>query len=338
MALQFLEGFDHFTTAQASRKWTTVVGNGAIVSPGRFSSGQAWQFDNVGTTSYIEKTLTARNTFVVGFAFQVAYGDASAPFLRFIDSSTEQIDLRVTSTAGFQFTRNGTPLATSADNVIAFGYYNYIELKIFIDNSTGYVQLRVNGTEVINEPALDTQNSANSTADRIRLQPFSNSGSYDMRFDDMYVFDSTGTFNNNFVGECRVETHFPSANGALVEFTPTGAGTNYQCVDETTSNDDTDYTLANTVGARDVYTVAPYTFVGNIYGVQLSVTHRKDDVGNRSVAPLARVSSTLYEGTTDTCLSQYKMSSKIWEKNPDTAAQWSVAEVNAAQFGLIIKA
>lgn len=336
MALQFLEGFDHYTTAQAVRKWTTVVGNGVIVSPGRFN-GQAWQFNNVGTTSYLEQNLVARDTFIIGVAFQIAYGDASVPVIRFMDDTNDQIDIRVTSTAGFQFTRNGTPLATSADNVIAFGYYNYIEAKVVVDNSAGVVQLRVNGVQVINQGSIDTQNTGNASINRIRFQPFSNSGAYDMRIDDIYIIDDTGTFDNGFLGECRVETHFPSANGTFVEFTPVGAGTNYQAMDETTSNDDVDYTQANVVGNRDIFTVSNYTFVGQVYGLQVTGTHRKDDVGNRTVAPLARINGSQYEGTVDTCLSQYKMAKKIWEKNPDTNAQWTISEVNAGQYGIIIK-
>jgi hypothetical protein len=336
MALQFMEGFDHYTTGQAGRKWTSVVGNGAIVAPGRFG-GQAWQFNNVGTTSYLEQNLTARDTFILGVALQIGYGDATTPIIRFMDDNNDQVDIRVTSTAGFQFTRAGVPLGTTADNVIAFGYFNYIEAKVLVDNTVGYVQLRINGAEVLNVPALDTQATSNSRINKIRFQPFSNSGSYDMRLDDIYILDDTGTFDNAFLGECRVETRFPSANGAFVEFTPVGAGSNFQCVDETTSNEDTDYTQGNIVGNRDLFTVSTYSFVGQVYGVQVSVTHRKDDVGNRIVAPLARVNSTLYEGSQDTCLSQYKMAKKIWERNPNTNAQWTVADVNAGQYGIIVK-
>lgn len=336
MALQLMEGFDHYTTGQAGRKWTNVVGNGAIVAPGRFA-GQAWQFNNVGITSYLESTLIARTTFVLGMALQIGYGDATTPIVRFMDDNAEQVDIRVTSTAGFQFTRNGTPLGTTPDNVIAFGFYNYIEAKVHIDNTVGYVQLRVNGDEVLNVPALDTQATANARINKIRFQPFSNSGSYDMRLDDIYVLDDTGTFANAFLGESRVETKFPAANGAFVEFAPVGAGSNFQCVDETTSNEDTDYTQGNIVGNRDLYTVGTYNFVGQVFGLQVTGTHRKDDVGNRVVAPLARVNTVLYEGSQDTCLSQYKMVKKIWEKNPNTNAQWSVAEINAGQYGLIIK-
>lgn len=336
MALQFMEGFDHYTTAQAVRKWNTVVGNGVIVAPGRFG-GQGWQFNNVGVTSYLEQNLTARNTFVIGVALQIAFGDASVPIIRFMDDNNDQVDIRVTSTAGFQFTRNGTPLATSADNVIAFTYYNYIEARVFVHGSTGSVQLRVNGVEVINTGSINTQATANQRINKIRFQPFSNSGAYDMRLDDIYILDNTGTFDNAFLGECRIETKFPAANGAFVEFSPVGAASNFQCVDETTSNDDADYTQGNIVGNRDLFTVGTYSFVGQVYGVQVSVTHRKDDVGNRVVAPLARVSSTLYEGSTDTCLSQYKMAKKIWETNPNTNAQWTVSEVNAGQYGVIVK-
>lgn len=337
MALQFYDGFDHYNAGQTARKWSSVVGNTTSLNPGRFG-GRALQFNNVGVTSYVEQILSSQATFYTGFAFSCAYGDASAPILRWMDGTSDQIDLRVTSTAGFQITRNGTPLGTSADDVIAFGFYNYIEMRVTFNNSTGTVQLRVNGTDVINQSSLDTTNTANAFANRIRLQPFATSGSYDIRFDDLYILDSTGSSPHNaFLGECRVETHYPSANGTFVEFSPVGAGANYQCVQETPADDDTTYTVGNSIGNRDLYTLSPYSFVGTIYGVQNCVTHRKDDVGNRTIAPLTRVSSTLYEGTQDPCLSQYKVTRTIWARNPNTGNLWTVADVNAAQFGLIIK-
>lgn len=337
MATQVIDGFDHYNGGQYARKWNTIVGNLTSLNPGRFG-GRALQFNNVGVTSYIEKNLTTSDTFILGFAFSCAFGDATNPIVRFMDGTSDQVDLRVTSTAGFQITRNGTPLGTSADDVIAFGFYNYIEMRVVFHNSAGIVQLRVNGAQVINQSTLDTTNTANAFANKLRLQPFATSGSYDIRFDDLYLLDGTGSSPHNaFLGECRVETHLPSANGAFVEFSPIGAGSNFQCVQDSPADDDTTYTQGNSIGNRDIYTLAAYSFVGTIYGVSVNVTHRKDDVGNRTIAPLARVSSTLYEGTQDACMSQYKVSSKIWERNPNSGNLWTLSDVNAAQFGLIIK-
>lgn len=337
MALIFIEGFDNIDTAQIARKWETVVGNGVILTPGRFG-GKCLQFNNVGTTSYVQQSFVARQSYIFGSAFSIAYGDSTGPIITYLDDGTPQLDVRITADAAIQFTRNGVPIATSDPNRFAFGFFNYLEVQVFISNLSGYVIARINGNVVLNVSGLDTQNTGNSTINQIRFSPPTNSGNYDLRFDDLYICDTTGIRNNTFLGETRVETHFPVANGSTNNFVVYGADNNWQAVDETTADDDASFTQSGTIGAKDLYQIEDHNFTGEIFGVQQVFVHRKDDVGERNVAALLKTGNgTEYEGSQIAAQSSYQLSKKLWEVNPETGTEWTPETVNASEFGIIVK-
>jgi hypothetical protein len=343
MSLLFLTGFDYFNTGQTNRIWPYVVGNGTAASPGRFA-GQCWSFNNVGSTSYIGKNFTNSTTVFLGVAFNMASGDATLPIIQFMDGTssltnpTPQVDLRVTNDAGFQFTRNGVVIATTLANMFNFGFWNYLEVRVTISGTVGVVQLRLNGATYLDVGALNTKNTGNNYVNMLRLQPFANSGSYQLKFDDLYLCNDVGSVRNGFLGECRVQTQYPSANGAVNDFTATGAANNWQAVRETIMDDDATYVSSGVVGNTDLYAMGSVSFTGTVFGVQVNVTHRKDDVGTRTITPVVKSGSTTYEGDLFTCQSDYTTASKIWEQDPNGTTNWTNSSINALNAGLRIKA
>ena len=338
MSLLLYCGFDYFNTSQTNRIWPYVVGNGAIVTPGRIG-GQGYGFTNVGTASYIGSMIPNSTTVIVGIAFNFSVGDATNPFLILEDatasrvSPTPQMDLRVTTDNAFQVTRNGTILGTTADALFGFNLWNYLELLITISNSSGIIQLRVNGNTELNLTGLDTQNTSNNYVNKIRLQAFI-TGTATANFDDLYVANDAGSVNNTFLGECRVQTQYPSANGAENDFTAIGAGTNWQCVDETIMDDDTTYVKSGVVGNIDDYAMGTVSFTGTIFGVQVNVTQKKDDVGSRAITPMVRSGGTNYLGTAVTCQTDYLTAQHIFELNPNGNVAWTNTTINAMNAGL----
>ena len=340
MALQFYTGFDYYDQTQTQRIWSYSAGGNSLV-PGRFG-GRGWVFNN--ENGYLSTVLTNSSTFVVGMAMYYAYGNSSNPFLVFQDATASrtspitQVDLRLTADGAFQFTRNGTILATSPSYVFTFNAWNYIEVKVYINNSTGYVQLKVNGQSFLNVSSLKTQNSGNNYVNMVRVQPHSSSGSYQFQIDDLYILDDQGAApQNDFIGECRIQTQWPSANGDTNLFQVVGALSNYQAVDETISDDDLTYVKSGTVGNIDDYAMGTVNMTGTIYGVQVNLTYRKDDVGVRTITPIIKSSGTFYEGSVFTCMSNYNVASKIWPLEPHANAAWTNTSVNALAAGIKIK-
>lgn len=339
MALRVISGFDYFDETQIARV-TPYYSNGTSIAPGRFG-GRAWGWND--ESGFVSFTTPNASTIIMGVAFQMAYGDPTNPFIVFQDATTSlvspitQIDIRVTSDAAFQITRNGSLMATSLPNLFTFGFWNYLEIKVYVHNTNGYVQIRLNGQTYLNQTSLDTQYTGNNYINMVRFQSFAASGLFDIRIDDIYICDDTTSLNNDFRGECRVQTQYPIANGDQNDFQAIGAGTNYQAVDESPADDDVSYVRSGVVGDIDNYDMGDIDLTGTIYGVQLNVTHRKDDVGTRTITPTIKSNGTYFEGNLFNCGSDYTVAQKIWEQEPDLLATWTNTSVSDIKAGLKIK-
>jgi hypothetical protein len=158
--------------------------------------------------------------------------------------------------------------------------------------------------------------------------------------DDVYLIDpDDATGNTDFLGEVRVQTKYPDADGFQTDFfRSTGLVNADNAKVPVTGYTETGlYNYNGTVGAKDLYSIGNFTVSGTIFAVQENLSFRKDDVGNRNICPLLRTASTEYEGTSVACYSDYTHTSKIWEENPSTALPWNLTDLNQAEFGIKIK-
>ena len=159
-----------------------------------------------------------------------------------------------------------------------------------------------------------------------------------MKLDDIYILDDQGAIpQNDFLGECRIQTQSPSANGDTNSFLAVGALSNYQAVDDIISDDDATYVRSGTVGNIDDYAMGTVNMTGTIYGVQVNLTYRKDDVGVRTITPIIKSGGTFYEGSLFTCQSDYGVAQKIWPLEPHANSAWTNTSVNALAAGIKIK-
>lgn len=329
MSLEFIEGFDHYTTTSfPGRKWDTGSTVNAIVA-GRFS-GNAVR----SGTGFLQISLSSVQTRVAGFAFLFDASGATV-VCQFQDAGTTQVELRLDSSRHLVVTRNGTVLTTGT-TVLALSIWYYIEFKAKIDPSTGTYEVRLNGAVEISGSG-NTRNTTNSTCNQFALRPgFSNH-----YFDDIYVLNTTGPPNSDFLGECRIHTTLPNADnttatGTNKTWTPS-TGTNHSAlVDETNPNDDTDYISSATAGEIDTFQFPDISPTGTIAGVQAVLCDRKDDAGARTLCAEYRSGAgTNYDGGTSiTPGSAYLMHRQIWETDPATSAAWTAANINAGEFGV----
>lgn len=223
-------------------------------------------------------------------------------------------------------------LGTSAPSVIAnTTAHFYVEVKVFIHDTTGSIEIRVNGntTPVLNLTAIDTKGTANAYATVVG-GPHSLSGSnVDMYVDDIYIAD-------DFLGDVRIEALSPSGAGATTNFTPS-TGANYQCVDEAaTPNDDTDYVSSSVVNDKDTYAMGNLASVlGAVVAVAVTTYDRKDDAGARTHSHVTRLSGTEDTGAAFSPTTAYAFHQTVFTTKPGGGA-WSIADVNAMEAGLKI--
>lgn len=336
MVCRLIEGWESSTaTADYAGKWTSITGSGSsITASGRF--GNAWRSGTTGTNS-ITRLFDSQATWVLGFALRVSGAPgASRDLCAFLDGATAHCGLAMDA-GGVLFAWRGTNATSigSTGTGPSLNLWHYVEVKATIaDSPSGVFVVKLNGTTVLNLTTADTRNSATATANTVRLGNSTGTVGALWDFDDIYVFDATGTTNTDFAGDCKVEQVLPTGAGATTAWTPS-AGSNWQCVDEAPPTGDTDYVSSSTAAQTDTYACGDLSVAtsGTVKAVQASVLARKDDAGSRSLALVARPGSTDRVGATQAVSDSYARYAQVWDTNPDTAAAWTVGEVNSSQFG-----
>ena len=336
MALEFMDGFDHYNGAVlgARRKWDASSGGSGVA--GRFGGG-AWDIWNADLNLRTGQ-LSALATRTVGFAFKPD-SFSTQVFFVLADGASTQLDMRLTGSGAIQVTRAGTALGTTTNLLVANAWV-YIELQATIDPTVGAFTLKVwSGVNPGIWLAMTSQNTratANSSTNGLTFQAVSPH----YYIDDVYILNPSGSVNNNFLGECRIFTSLPtgdntSATGTNKLWTPDAGTAHYTQVDDTPNpDDDTSYVSSATAGQIDTYTYPAIAPTGPIAAVQVTLTDRKDDAGARSICAEYRGGGANYDGaSTFTPSTSYLMHRQIWEADPATGAAWTVAGVNAGEYG-----
>lgn len=337
MSLLFMDGFDHYASGDVRQKWPTSNSNFAVATSGsRFNSGQYATYSNSGSQWSIARNIASMDTWIVGLSLYINNLGNQHTFIRLLDAGSDQVNLRVNTSGTLSVVRggtNGTVLATST-GTLAVGTWYFIEFKVKIHNTAGTAEVRVSGTNSgwINASGLNTRNTANSQADSLRLGSENGNGP---RIDDVYVCDINGSINNDFLGDCRIETLYPDGDGNSTQFTPS-SGLNYQCVDDSTPNGDTDYVSSSTADNIDTYTLGNLSGTpASILGVQTHLSARKDDGGSRTFQSVLRISGTNYFGSsTFSAADSYLFYSQIFEQNPAISAAWLGSAINGMEAGV----
>jgi hypothetical protein len=228
----------------------------------------------------------------------------------------------------------GTDLATSS--AFSSGQWYYVEFKVTVNDSTGVVVMNIDGSEDINITSQDTRNGGNATADRVRLYTGWNDGGDDLILDDWYVCDSTGSANNDILGDSHIEGIVPSGAGSSTQWTP-NASDNYTRVDDADPDNDSTYVEEDDATGKDLYAYGNLArLTAGIKGVQVNIYGR-----NTNASTVRTVKATAKTGSTEANGGNIAFSGVTWdhaygvfEQDPDTATTWTVSGVNGAEFGM----
>lgn len=342
MAVIFMDSFDHYTSTLT--KWTTSSTTGfnstapAIAAVGRFGTNGlrcTSNFSAPHSPSNITKTLpSVYSTLILGAGFTWVKNNIATniPDVIFntLFNGTSQTYLQINeSTSQLQVVRpNGT------DNLNYFFTQSqpyYIEFKITCHSSAGSYEVRISETVVGSNSGVNTGNS--SAINQVTLQA---SAGHTKDYDDFYVCDTSSLFNNNYLGDVRIEAIRPNGDGAHSEWDGSDGNSvnNYLLVDETAPNSDTDYVSTITPNDRDTYTMQDLvSTTGEIRAVQYILNARKDDAGFRSIRPIVRLGGVEYGGTSVSLGVGYSYFYEIVPINPSTGVTWTLADINDIEYG-----
>lgn len=328
MAIVFMDGFDHYT--DLAKKWTSFGTQVGISAAQARTGTQSLLVKNTSDTNYFNavKYLGASSQILVlGCGVNMVTYPAGAGYnFKFRDGAITHVNVRINASRFIEIYRGATLLGTSAVAVSPTGVWFFLEAKVFIDDSAGYVTVKINGADFYSLSGIDTRNAGNASCDTIEL---GRDGYQQLTYvDDLYVE------NNDFLGDIKIETLYPNGAGTTTSWDPS-AGANYTCVDEHPDNADTDYVSTSVVDEIDTYAFTNLvTTAGAIKAIQTNLMARKDDAGYRGIAPVTRPSTVDRVGTTVALGTGYTYSRQIMETNPDNSQPWTIPDVNNAEFGV----
>lgn len=333
MAVLYLDGFDTYTsTTEVAARYAGTTSNVALSTTGSRFATPCYFPNTTGLT--INFTHSGSAATVIG-ATALAHGGSGA-LIQFLNTtaSTTTPELTLVNDGGtvkmLRGTISGTLLATAAATYTT-GIWRHYEIKATIADAGGTVELRIDGAVALTFTG-DTRQSSTGTAGLDRIV-FVGSSSTVGAWDDIYILDASGSVGADFLGDVRVNTLAPTSD-ASVQFTKSTGASNFSCVDETKMNSDTDYVESATVGHIDRYGYTDLAAgVATVYAVQPITWCRKTDATARTMRNKVVSGGTTSNGSSFALTTTYQAMATPLTLDPNTSAQWSVANANAATAG-----
>jgi hypothetical protein len=324
MAIIWVDGFPYTTTELFQIYSTNESRNNSVNASGRY--GSRYIGLNSWGPTWIRKPLGANPaTVIINFVF---YSNAGWAFY-LEDSGTEQIHFQESPQGTVIVQRGSTTIGTSSI-IHANNAWIQFEAKCTINNSTGSVTVKLDGTTAINVSSQNTRQSANNYCNAIRLYGYTGVA----YFSDLIVMDTTGSYCNDFIGPRRIQLCAPTADGNYKQSTPSTGTDRYATVDEIGPSN-ADYNTLAAAGDTDTFVIPDVGSQQNkIDAVFANFYGKTADAGIASLKLVARHSSTDGYGgiVTMTGSSIYNGISVIYV-NPSTGSQFTRTEFNAAEFG-----
>lgn len=328
MAITIMEGFDLCgTNAELVLKGWAVMEGTVESTGGNFAGGFHHRLTGNNTVAWFTRNFIRHQTISfwlkvdllgtnVLFALNALASLTSAP-----TATASHFSFKANTDGSITVNGDGTDFETSATGVIAVSTWHHIECQVDT-NVSGNAKVYVDGAQVINVAGDFTDGS----------QTFSSvvfNGN--VRFDDLVVQDDAST-EQPLLAEHRISTLLPDANTAQADFT--GVFTD---IDDPFGSADGDTTVISSAtltnksefGLGDL-AITPAT----IQAVQLVSEINKSDSGTKGATPYILSNVTRVDSDELLASTTYKYSKKIHVTDPDTAAAWATAGVNALKVGV----
>jgi len=279
MALLWIEGFEGYGTTTGvtlgvlpRRGWTQESNTYFQLTPGRTGGFSGTDGRNYNYSTYIiTPSLTTNDTIIIGVAFFNTYSFFT-PSIRLYDGSTLGVNVTFSTSTGVITVKRGSTTLGTFTQGFSTNHWYYAEIKVKCHGTAGTVEVRIDGIAVMALGPINTQAGSHAYHDCVML--YFGAGYTYVRWDDMYVCDSTGAYSNDFQGVCKVVGIFPASDSDTAQWTTSAGSDHWALVDENPDNDDTDYVTSSTQGQTDLYHYQSVSGDGSIVGAQVNTTCR----------------------------------------------------------------
>lgn len=349
MSLLYFQAADHYDTSQIDDVWDTTAGFSVDGSNGRESLA-AIQCD----TSDPDLMKVVTNTspwYLVGCAINPAAGGNTAHIWIGDASSQLLVFLQDRGDGGFDMWKGpnitlGTRLLRTRGGLVHAGQWAYIEIRGRIAESPdGEFHIYVNGRNEGSITGVDTMPEDNGAYMpalpwvEVNFSPQSTA-----HMTDLYIANGGGTIDASdeasVLGDVLVETIVASTgDGTHGDWTPSSGTDNGAMVDDNPHDDGTSYNESSTATDIDTYNFAALSRLatGTIFGVQPVMT--SETTTSNDIRLVSLVNSSQYFSAVENLLgSDYWGFFHCQELSPDSGVAWTVAEIDASEFGVELNA
>lgn len=340
MTLLWIEGFDHYggNMTRVTENGYTTSGTGNTLSTTLPRTG-THSLQQAGTATSFFRLLPALHAELV-FCFGVyitSYPAATTTvgILGLDDSAlANQCCFTLNNLGELVFKVggvSGTAVAVTSARLI-LNVWSYLEIKVKIDNSVGAVVVKINAVECMNLSGIDTQSTAVAGAQRYYHSI--NVSGITVRYDDMYVLETSTSPNNDFLGEKQVRAYYPDVDGGTLQWSPTPGSptTHFDKVDEDSPDDDSTYLGTSGAGNVDLLHCANGIALQNDpIAVQIVARYKLASAGSDTVRAGVHDGTNTINGSTKAPTTSYAYYTDMFETAPDGGI-WTTTKFDALQL------
>lgn len=343
MSIIHLNGWDYFPSNLALNDTSLIGfmqadgfysfgGQGFNTQPGVFGGTALHLYSNSEASQALASSYS--NGAILGTRFKldpnISFTDPAYIALKDSISGNNVVQVGVVPTSG-QVTAivNGITYSSAAAKVL-INTAVYLQFK-WLDN---FFEVRVNGDIVIQSSVTGIDLAS---YDSLHYRTGNYGGvSNGAAFDDLYLLDPSTGDNVDYLGNVRVGANLASGNGDVIDLTPIGAATNWQAaLNWQLSN--TVYNETATVGNYDLYQYAAGAATRNVFGIQVKGAYTQDNGVQLWGKNQIKTGGTVYGGTEKGLNSMnYGTITDYWDKNPNTGAFFTDADLAALQAGPLL--
>lgn len=221
---------------------------------------------------------------------------------------------------------NGAKVADGSVSAVG-GSWHLVELYVSISD-TGAIQSKIDGIADIDYSG-DTKPGTGTTINGVNFeQSYLNSHVY------FYIDDIT-IATGGWIGDVRYGAALvPTADTAVKWWEPSTGTDNYALLDELPPSD-TDYVSSGSSGAKDLYEMSDWAGdpTSEIQFIVDWIRAKKDVAGDQQIRSIIKSGATESSGGSIDLGTVYQYYGRILITNPDTAAAWEDAGIDALQAG-----
>lgn len=287
-------------------------------------------YNNTQSTQYLQWPIIAPNSFsILGHSFRVYVPVGTVNRIEFHDAvnGNAQVVVTFNGNNGVVGISSATTLFTSNLSQFPIGAWFWVEIMVTVGTGTsGAVSVRLPSTSI----NISGVNTAPSNRPYVDLTANNLSGSG--YFMDMHWWDTTGSYNNTFLGDRGTLGFLPTANGDTNQYAPNGQTSNYLNAASNPPNS-ADFNASSTVGAVELYKGASASTAISVGGVQASLIGYKSDSGTRSQAVIIKSGGATASAGSQPLPDSAMTSFGIFEADPSTNVPFVPSALPLLQWG-----